>query len=591
MQNAGTVLAVLRERGGKGLPCDELYRQMFNKDLYLLAYGNIYSNQGAMTPGADGETADGMSWEKIDQIIAAMRGERYRFAPARRVYIPKRNGKLRPLGLPSWSDKLVGEVVRLLLEAYYEPQFSGHSHGFRKGRGCHTALREIQRTWTGAVWFIEGDISDCFGSFSHEILLGIMAEKIHDQRFLRLIRNMLKAGYLEDWEYRETLSGVPQGGVVSPILSSIYLHKLDEFVEQELIPQYTLGAGRKRHPEYHRMENRLEQARRHGNRAMARDLKKEMRMLPSGDPMDPGYRRLRYLRYADDHLLGFTGPKAEAEDIKARLAAFIRETLGLELNQDKTLITHARSQRARFLGYHIRVQHDNAKRTHGRRTANGVIALQVPPDVIKAQCARYRQNGKPWHRSALQNLDDYDIVRTYGAEYAGVVNYYLLAQDVWRLRTLRWHAETSMLKTLAAKHRSTTAKMAARHKAKIETSDGLRVCFEARKQREGRKDLVARFGGIALRQNRRAVIHDPVPAPAPYPRKELERRLRRRECELCEAGNTVEVHQVASLKALGAPGPSQPAWATLMARMRRKTVIVCAACHEWIHANPVAHAA
>ena len=241
MQDAGTVLEVLRERGRKGLPCDELYRQMFNKSLYLLAYGNIYSNQGAMTPGASDETADGMSEAKIDQIIALMRAERYRFAPVRRVLIPKKNGKLRPLGLPSWSDKLVGEVVRLLLEAYYEPRFSGRSHGFRKGRGCHTALREIQQTWTGTVWFIEGDISDCFGSFSHDILLGILAEKIRDNRFLRLIRNMLKAGYLEDWQYHDTLSGVPQGGVVSPVLSNIYLHKLDEFVEKELIPRYTRG--------------------------------------------------------------------------------------------------------------------------------------------------------------------------------------------------------------------------------------------------------------------------------------------------------------------------------------------------------------
>ena len=210
MQDAGTVLEVLRERGRKGLPCDELYRQMLNKSLYLLAYGRIYSNQGAMTPGACDETADGMSEAKIDQIIALMRAERYRFAPVRRVYIPKKNGKLRPLGLPSWSDKLAGEVVRLLLEAYYEPQFSGRSHGFRKGRGCHTALREIQQTWTGTVWFTEGDISDCFGSFSHDILLGILAEKIRDNRFLRLIRNMLKAGYLEDWRYHDTLSGVPQ---------------------------------------------------------------------------------------------------------------------------------------------------------------------------------------------------------------------------------------------------------------------------------------------------------------------------------------------------------------------------------------------
>jgi group II intron reverse transcriptase/maturase len=591
MQTAEVVLGVLRERGRKGLPLTQLYRQMFNRELYLLAYGNIYSNQGAMTPGASEETADGMSGEKIGQITGLMRNERYRFSPARRVYIPKKNGKLRPLGLPSWSDKLVGEVVRLLLEAYYEPVFSDRSHGFRKRRGCHTALREINDTWTGTTWFIEGDISDCFGSLDHEILLRILADKIHDQRFLRLIRNMLKAGYLEDWVYHETLSGSPQGGVVSPILSNIYLHKLDEFIEQELIPQYTRGARRKSNPEYNRIKARRSHARKHGDRAAARNLEKQMRTLPSTDPMDPGYRRLRYIRYADDHLLGLTGPKAEAEQVKARIAQFLRETLGLELNAAKTLITRARSQQARFLGYDITVQHCDTQRTGGRRTANGNIALRVPPDVIKAQCARYRQHGRPWHRSRLQNLDDYNIVRIYGAEYRGVVSYYLLAQDVWRLHTLHWHAQTSMLKTLAAKHRSTVTKMAARYRAKIETSDGPRTCYEARKHREGRKDLAARFGGITLRQDRRAVIRDPAPAPAPYPRKELIRRLRKRECELCETGTTVTVHQVTGLKALGEPGPGQPPWAALMARMRRKTLIVCAACHDSIHANPVAHAA
>jgi group II intron reverse transcriptase/maturase len=591
MQTAEVVLSVLRERGRQGLPCEQLYRQMFNKDLYLLAYGNIYSNQGAMTPGPGRETADGMSEDKIKQITGLMRQEKYRFSPARRVYIPKKNGKLRPLGLPSWSDKLVGEVVRLLLEAYYEPGFSDLSHGFRKGRGCHTALRKIRDTWTGTAWFIEGDVTDCFGSLDHEILLGILAENIRDQRFLRLIRNMLKAGYLEDWEYHETLSGSPQGGVVSPILSNIYLDKLDKFIEQELIPQYTLGAERARHPEYVRIASRRQKARQRGDRATARDLKMQLRKYPSSDPMDPGYRRLRYLRYADDHLLGLTGSRAEAEEIKARLAGFLRETLGLDLNQDKTLITHARTQRARFLGYSIRVQHDNDRRTRGRRPANGIVALQVPLDAIKAQCARYRKHGKPWHRPELQNLDDYNIVRAYGAEYAGVVNYYLLAQDAWRLRTLRWHAETSMLKTLAAKHHSSVAKMAVRYKAKIETSNGLRICFEARRHREGRKDLVARFGGIPLRQNRRAVIHDPAPIPAPHPRKELTRRLRKRECELCETGTTVTVHQAASLKALGKPGPGQPAWAALMAKMRRKTLIVCAACHDHIHANPATQAA
>jgi len=591
MQETGVVLGVLRERGRKGLPCTQLYRQMFNRELYLTAYGNIYSNQGAMTPGANEETADGMSEEKIEQIIGLMRNERYRFSPARRIYIPKKNGRLRPLGLPSWSDKLVGEVVRLLLEAIYEPRFSRWSHGFRRNRGCHTALRDIQNTWTGTTWFIEGDISDCFGSLDHEILLRILAEKIHDQRFLRLIRNMLKAGYLEDWEYRDSLSGCPQGGVVSPILSNVYLDKLDKFVEQELIPQYTRGTRRKCNPEYDRIQYQRARARKRGDRAAARDLEKQLRSLPASDPMDPGYRRLKYTRYADDHILGFIGPKAEAEEIKAKLAKFLRETLGLELNQQKTLITHARSQHARFLGYDITVQHSRDKITGGRRTVNGTIALRVPRDVIKAQTARYRRRGKPSHRPRLQNLDDYDIVRKYGAEYAGVVNYYLLARDVYRLTTLRWNAESSMLRTLARKHRSSVAKIAARHKAKIETSDGLRTCFEARKHREGKKDLVARFGGIILRQDRRAVIRDPAPAPAAYPRKELVKRLRTRECELCETGATVTVHQVTGLKTLGKPGPGQPAWAALMAKMRRKTLIVCAPCHDWIHANPVAHAA
>jgi group II intron reverse transcriptase/maturase len=493
--------------------------------------------------------------------------------------------------MPTWSDKLVGEVVRLLLEAFYEPQFSDTSHGFRKFRGCHTALREINNTWTGTAWFVEGDISDCFGSLDHEILLGILAEKIRDNRFLRLIRNMLKAGYLEDWTYRDTLSGVPQGGTVSPILSNVYLDKLDKFVEQELIPQYTRGATRAANPAYRQADALLRRARRRGDRAEARRLFLEMRALPSTDPMDPGYRRLKYIRYADDHILGFTGPKAEAEEIKARLAEFLRETLGLELNQQKTLITHARSQRARFLGYDISVQHSGTKISNGRRSANGKIALKVPPDVIRAQCARYRNHGKPWHRSRLQNLDDYDIIRVYGAEYRGVVNYYLLAKDAWRLRTLRWNAETSMLKTLAAKHQSTVSKMAARHKAKAETGDGPRTCFEARRRRRGKPDLVARFGGIILRQDRRAVITEPVPVRVRVPRRELLARLRQRECELCETGTTVAVHQVAGIRELGKPKTGQPAWAALMAKMRRKTLIVCSPCHDWIHANPVAHAA
>jgi len=215
MQNAETVLGVLRERGRRGLPLNELYRQLFNPQLYLLAYGRLYSNQGAMTPGADGETVDGMSLAKIGRIIDALRHERYRFAPVRRVYIPKKNGKKRLLGLPSWSDKLVGEVMRLLLEAYYEPQFSDHSHGFRPGRGCHTALSEVAASWTGTTWFVEGDIAQCFDRLDHSVMLGILGENIHDNRFLRLVRNMLQAGYLEDWMWNATLSGAPQGSLCS----------------------------------------------------------------------------------------------------------------------------------------------------------------------------------------------------------------------------------------------------------------------------------------------------------------------------------------------------------------------------------------
>ncbi|MGW4095130.1 reverse transcriptase/maturase family protein, partial [Nocardia sp. NPDC004750] len=239
MQDAETVLAVIRERGRRGLPLEQLYRQLFNKELFLLAYGRIYSNEGAMTPGVTGETVDGMSLAKIEAITDALRRESYRWSPARRVYIPKKNGRRRPLGMPPWSDKIVAEVVRMLLDAYYDVRFSDHSHGFRPGRGCHTALDEVVSVWKGTRWFIEGDISDCFGSLDHKVMLATLSEHIHDGRFLQLIERMLKAGYLEDWQWHATLSGAPQGGIASPVMSNIYLDRLDRFVEQQLIPEYT----------------------------------------------------------------------------------------------------------------------------------------------------------------------------------------------------------------------------------------------------------------------------------------------------------------------------------------------------------------
>jgi group II intron reverse transcriptase/maturase len=587
MRDAATVLDVVRNRGGRGLPLERLYRQLFNPQLYLLAYGRIYANHGAMTPGADGETADGMSLAGIGRIIGALRHERYRFQPVKRAYIPKKNGKKRPLGLPSWSDKIVGEVVRLLLEAYYEPRFSGCSHGFRPGRGCHTALTKVAETWTGTTWFIESDISDCFGSLDHEVMLSALAENINDNRFLRLIKQMLQAGYLEDWEWNATLSGVPQGGVVSPVLSNIYLDRMDKFAETVLMPEYTRGKTRAGNPAYKRTESAARRARRRGDRAAERELRQQQRSLPSMDPRDPGYRRLRYTRYADDALLGFTGPKAEAEEIRTRLAQFLHDDLKLELSEEKTLITHARTQAAKFLGYEITVAHDDRRVTGGIRRLNGTVQLRVPKTVIKAKCAPYLQRGKPASRPALKDRDDHAIISTYGAEYRGIVQYYLLAGDVWRLDRLEWVMKTSMLKTLAHRHRSTVTKRARKYAAVTATSSGPRRCFEAHVERHGRKPLVARFGGIPLRRQKRAVLDDRPQHPARPRQRELVTRLLAGQCEWCEQPAPVEAHQIRKLADLTRTGQPQPAWARLMARKRRKTLIVCAPCHTAIHAgNP-----
>ncbi|RSS32423.1 maturase [Streptomyces sp. WAC05858] len=590
MQNAETVLGIIQERGRRRLPLERVYRQLFNPQLFLMAYGRIYRNAGAMTPGSSGETVDGMSLEKIDAIIGALRSESYRWMPVKRVYIDKKGGtrKRRPLGLPTWSDKLVAEVVRLLLEAYYDVQFSDHSHGFRPGRGCHTALQAVAKHWTGTRWFIEGDISDCFGSLDHEVLLRTLGEKVDDGRFLRLIDHMLKAGYLEDWKWNATLSGAPQGGVASPILSNIYLDRLDQFVEQQLLPEYNRGKQRRNHPEYHRLDGRMYWAKRRGDRAAIRQLRLMKRSLPSRDPYDPGYRRLRYIRYADDWLLGFAGPKHEAEEIKGRVKGFLRGELKLELSDSKTLITHATNQAARFLGYEVKAQRCDTKLTGPRRSASGIIGLYVPRDVIRQRCAPYMSGGKPVQRGVLHHDSDFSIVAAYQAEYRGLVQYYLLAQNVGHLNRLRWVMETSMLKTLAGKHKSTVNRMARKYRASVKTDYGPRPCFEVRVERgEGKEPLVARFGGIPLRRQRTAVVHDRQPlTPNQINRSELVKRLLADTCEICGSGQRVEVHHVRKLADVNRPGqPRRPVWVKLMAMRRRKTLVVCRACHEAIHAG------
>jgi len=419
-------------------------------------------------------------------------------------------------------------------------------------------------------------------------MLEILGEKIHDSRFLGLLRNMLPAGYLEDWEWNETLSGAPQGGVVSPILSNIYLDRLDNFVETVLIPEYTRGKLRRHHTEYQKVQCAIAQARKRGDRIEVRALRRKLRGLPTGDPRDPGYRRLRYCRYADDHLLGFTGPKAEAEQIKRRLARFLHDDLKLELSQEKTLITHARTGTARFLGYEITVQHAEHKLVRGRRSVNGVIALRVPMSVVKAKCAPYLKLGEPEHRPERMHLDDHELVSIYGAEYRGIIQYYLLAGDVWRLNRLHWVMLTSMLKTLAAKHRSTVTAMARTYRTAVVTPYGRRRCFQVSVQRTGRKPLVAQFGGIPLRRQKKAILIDRLAIPGATRRKgrELISRVRAGRCELCEQKAEMHVHHVRALADLTQPGRPQPAWAQLMAKRRRKTLVVCRPCHDIIHARP-----
>ena len=446
MQEAATVLNVIRERGERGLPLENIYRLLYNRNLYLRAYGRIYSNQGATTKGVTAETMDGMSLAKIDRIIEALRYERFRWTPVRRVNIPKPNGKTRALGIPTGPDKLLQEVIRMILEAYYEPQFSDRSHGFRPGRGCHTALGNVVDYWTGTRWFVEGDIKGCFDNIDHDVLLSVLGEKLHDNRFLRLLKYLLKAGYLEDWKYGRTLSGTPQGGVVSPILANIYLDRLDKYVETVLIPAHTRGTKRKRNRAWGALSTRLAYHRKRGNHQLAAQLRKQMLQLPYNDPYDPEYRRLRYVRYADDFVLGFTGPKAEAGQTKESLETFLRDTLKLELSREKTLITHATSQAARFLGFELVNQQANDQLdSYGKRKVNGKIGLRVPAKVIEQHCQAYMKNGKPIHRNTLIHDEDYSIVDRYQSEFRGVVQYYLPAHNVHHFGRLQWVMETNSL--------------------------------------------------------------------------------------------------------------------------------------------------
>lgn len=579
MRNAETILTVIAERGCKGLPLERVYRLLFNRDLYLRAYGRIYRNDGALTKGATAETVDGMSLRKIDAIIEALRQERYRWTPVRRTQIPKANGKTRPLGIPTWSDKLLQEVVRSILDAYYEPQFSQHSHGFRPDRGCHTALAEVQHNWSGTKWFIEGDIKGCFDNINHRVLIATLQEKIRDGRFISLIAGMLQAGYLEDWVYHKTLSGTPQGGVISPILANIYLSKLDEYVVGTLIPEFTKGDRRRTSNAYLAVYKRWKRAKASGKVERAKELRELLLKQPINDYQDPNYRRLRYVRYADDFVLGFIGRKEEADQIKDRLAAWLRDNLSLTMSEEKTLITHAVTGAARFLGYEI-----TAYRSDQRPSINGRISLRIPKDKLRAACDRYRKFGKPTHRTELIDNSDFSIVGQYGLEYRGFVQYYQMATNIHWMRRLHWSMWVSLLKTLARKHKSSVLQMS----NQFRPSSGAKGVVEVLIQREGKQPLRAIFGDVLLRRNRTAGAIfdiDPKYRIINSNRTELEQRVLADHCESCGSTEDVEVHHVRRLSDLSGKGKVVPNWKRRMAALRRKTFVVCRVCHDRIHAG------
>jgi group II intron reverse transcriptase/maturase len=581
MRDAETILGIIRERGSKGLPLEDVYRQLFNPALYLQAYGKLYRNKGAMTPGMTEETVDGMSLEKIQTIIEAIKQERYRWMPARRIYIEKKNSiKKRPLGLPVWSDKVLQEVIRVILEAYYEPQFSDRSHGFRPERGCHTALREIYRIWAGTTWFIEGDISAYFDSIDHTVLLTTMRKKIHDNRFIRLIDNLLRAGYLEDWRFNKTLSGTPQGGVVSPILANIYLNELDEFVTSILIPANNRGTIRQRNLAHNRLTAKVSMLRKHGQRKEAQALSRVARATPSVDPDDPSYRRLRYIRYADDFLVGFTGPRAEAEEIKRQIGEYLQATLRLELSEPKTLLTHASTEAAHFLGYDISINRDSRKRGANRkRSFSGQVTLRIPRDVIQAKCKPYTSGGKPIHRIEQLHNDALSIMMQFQTEYRGLVNYYQMATNLRDLNRLKWTMETSMTKTLAHKLKISVAEVYRRFHATIETPQGPQRGLQAVKPRIGKKPLVATWGGIRLIRKVNAPLDDNPPRIWNH-RTEVVQRLLADTCELCGSQERTQVHHIRALRDLKRWGRSErPPWVVTMAARQRKTLVVCFNCH------------
>lgn len=595
MQKAKQILQAMRKMGEKRTPLTRVYRSLFSEDLFLAAYDKIARNRGALTAGTENDTVDGMSLARIQKIIEQLRSERFRFHPTRRIQIPKKSGGTRPLGLPNFTDKLVQEVLRMLLEAYYEPRFRDSSHGFRPGRGCHTALTEVTHKFSGAAWFIEGDIRGCFDNIDHEILMAILARDIQDGRLLNLIRMGLEAGYMEDWHYNRTYSGTPQGGILSPLLANIYLNELDAYIEDTLIPQYTRGKRRAPNLEYCQLGYQIKCAREAGDQDQVRQLELKRRTMPSQDVADPNYRRLHYVRYADDFILSFSGPKSEAEAIKTAIGVFLREQLHLELSASKTLITHSRTEHARFLGYDISIYHADDKISSRTgtltktRSINGGVRLGIPYGKVTELTRRYIRNGKPIHEAGLLAYSDAQIMDVFQQRFRGVAEYYKYAVDRKALGKLKYVMEVALTKTLANKFKTTVPEIYRRYASK-HTVDGYtyKVLVVEVPTQNGTRRIY--WGGIPLK------VVKPGAEPiddnngrrnvALSSRTDLIQRLQANECEICGAKGPCDVHHIrklADLKDRWRGRRDKPAWVIRMIAMQRKTLVVCEKCHVAIH--------